>query len=398
MKIILNRNHHFTHNSRYRVSKFIHDHMRALALAIVLLLSMIFLFEGDHKAKGAVGFHLNPTQKHEQEPVNPKLLGNYTMLVDMSSIRGSTKHPSKKIGHAYAHLAGIKPVGLRPSFVPQSHQINWAVTLAEAWDRKLARPNVSPAARKWAGKIVAKYSDSKRDTKSAEQYIAQVDNIVKQTHNEINYGALCTTFKITECTALYTTMGRIRGRSIAAYGLSENFPSDDGQFNYRMFDMILQNAGENYLHSIPSQGDDLLSTGLFQFTSLAIRRDNSGKLGGANIVDNFAGRRLPGSVVRLSTRQAHKAAFELATYNIAMTMRGLNHVEADRLAHKCPVSGLTEVIAIGHHQPAPTWVAARRWVKSGCNKPLQSFLNPHLKIYAHKSASNYTALVNNTSI
>ena len=395
MHYIIKRKSRITSNIPFKVGVFIDKHLRAISLACLLVISLVLMFTGGGKASGAVEFYNDsPVSK---KPIDPKLLGDYTMVVDMSDISSAGTREHKRIGSQYAYLAGIKPVGRLPTFIPKTHKTNWSVILGNMWDNKLSRPNVSPASRAWATRIVMRYADNKRDTKSAIAYVSQVDTAVHQMNDRINYTALCSKLNIRECDNLQKTMSRVRGQNIAAYGMTELFPSTDGEFNYKMMDMILKNAGENYLHAIPSQGDDLLSTGIYQFTSYAIRRDDSGKLGAVNFVDNFAGRRLSGSVAHLKQRDAHRAAFAFATYNIAMVFRGLNHADADRLATKCSVDGLTQAIAVAHHMPGPAYESTRRWVRSGCSKSIQSFLGPHLKMYAQKTETNLHAIIHNSA-
>jgi hypothetical protein len=326
------------------------------------------------------------------KPDHPELMGDYPTKVDFSYIGGRDQGHGKKLGVPYGRLVGIYGTKDRPAFIPESRTVVWSKVLSRLWKEKLSDPNVSGATRKWADHVVEGYTNSHRDIKSIKTYISQVDSQARMMHGSINYGRMCSVTKLSNCTALYKTMGRIRGKNLAAYGMTELFPSNKGEFNYIMLDMILRNAGENYLHSIPSNGDSLLSKGVYQWTSYAIRRDSSGSLGGVTFVDNFAGRHLAGSVVHLKPEDAHKAAFAFVTYNIITVMKGLSSSESERLSSHCPIDQITQSIAVLHHQPKTAVPAIQSWVKKGCDKPLQVYLNPHLKEYASKTAANYSAL------
>ena len=127
-------------------------------------------------------------------------------------------------------------------------------------------------------------------------------------------------------------------------------------------------------------------------TSYAIRRDDSGKLGGVNFVENFSEKPIGSSVVHLKMRASHRAAFAYATYNIGVLMRGLSIPEQHRLATSCPTNQLGQVVAVAHHQPVGAIQAAHRWVAAGCNKPYTTYLNTALRDYASKTEANYEAI------
>jgi hypothetical protein len=197
--------------------------------------------------------------------------------------------------------------------------------------------------------------------------------------------------KDTSCGSYKKIMGRFNGQHIVAYGMTEIFPAQNGLYNFRALDTLLQHAGENYINSIPALGDTLLSRGIYQFTSHAVRRDNTA-VGGANFVDNHAGMKLPGSVLYLNGRDSHKAAFEFAAYNIGMLVRKLDKQELNTLVNKCSIDQLTEVIATSHHQPSRAVSNAQRWIHAGCVKPYRTYTGEHLGTYARKTAINYSAL------
>ena len=365
-KLIIRRHPSFKRKLQLSVSRFTHTHFRTICatvlLASILAISLVVPHE---KAKGSVEEISSPDDLMLYDsaagttvkPIEQKKLGDYTMTVDLHYLRRYGK-PSH-IGAPYGALVGIKSNPIHPAFIPDSLQVNWAKTLDHLWQVKLAKTNVTPATVKWASHITQKYAHQPRDTKSISAFIHEVDKIAVTTHHQIDYPSLCDALHINQCQMYKDTMSRVRGENLVAYSLSEVMPSHDGAENYIMMDTLLRNAGENYVDAIPSLGDPLLSTGFFQFTSYAIRRDNSGSLGGVTFIDNFAGRHLSGSVAHLRPHEAQKAAFEFAAYNMANIMRGMNQTDANRLAHVCMMTGLTDIIATSHHMPVPAWAAAK---------------------------------------
>lgn len=326
---------------------------------------------------------------------------NYDLRVDPTVPNGSEDTvidfgklgKTSKVGPMMGAYFGVKSTKDRPAILPASMDVNWADNLQMLWNKKLSIRNVTPATRKNADKIVSAYATQERDTKTIQAFVSEVGEIVRDTQASIDYPSLCDAMRIndTSCGSYKKIMGRFNGQHIVAYGMTEIFPAQNGLYNFRALDTLLQHAGENYLDSIPALGDVLLSKGLYQFTSHAVRRDDTA-VGGANFVDNHAGMKLPGSVLYLNGRNSHKAAFEFAAYNIGMLVRGLNDKDVQTLVNKCSTEQLTEVVATSHHQPSRAISNARSWIKEGCKKPFRAYTGEHLRIYAKKTAINYTAL------
>lgn len=328
---------------------------------------------------------------------------NYDLRVDPTVPNGSEDTvidfgklgKTSKVGPMMGAYFGVKSTKDRPAILPASMDVNWADNLQMLWNKKLSIRNVTPATRKNADKIVSAYATQERDTKTIQAFVSEVGEIVRDTQASIDYPSLCDAMRIndTSCGSYKKIMGRFNGQHIVAYGMTEIFPAQNGLYNFRALDTLLQHAGENYLDSIPALGDVLLSKGFYQLTSHAVRRDDSGNLGGVTFVDNYAGMKLPGSVLYITGKDSHKAAFEFSAYNIGSLIKSLNSSELKILSNRCSQEQLMEFIAVSHHQPSKAVRFGRRWVKEGCSKHLSAYLDDHLKEYALKTRINYGALV-----
>jgi len=329
----------------------------------------------------------------EQTVIVPSPLANGPKGHETAEVDFSYMAKGSKIGPMMGAYFGIPSSKDRPAFVPESATVNWADNVQSLWNKKLKFKNVTPSTVKNAHIIVDRYASSARDTKTLREFVSQVDVVVDETHASINYTTLCKSMKIADnkCTAFKQTMGRVQGKHIVAYGMTEIFPAHNGEYNIIALDTLLRNAGENYIDSIPALGDKLLSKGMYQFTSYAVRRDDH-LVGGANFVDNHAGMKLPGSVLYLTGKNNHKAAFEFATYNIGMLVRKLDDKGVKTLATRCSMEQLDEYIATAHHMPAKAVKNAVRWVNAGCTKSYRAYTGSHLGEYAKKTSLNYTAL------
>lgn len=309
--------------------------------------------------------------------------GDTPVVADFSSVNRN------KVGPMMGAYWGIQS---KNGVVPSKIKIDWSLVLANLWGKKINITGVSPATQKNAANIVLKYAEETKKTKSLHEFITGANDTITVTSASLDYDELCQQFNITTCEAFKAVTRKITGEMLVAYGLTEIFPAHDGTYNVKALDITLHSAGENYINSIPALGDGFLSKGFYQFTSLAVCRGVScADKGGVTKVDDFAGGKLPGSVIYLDGADHHKAAFEFAVYNIAMLARELSATDMAQL-EKCPIDDLTAFIATAHHMPARAVDNAKSWVKHKCAKPYVVYSGPHLKEYALKTTLNLKAV------
>lgn len=337
MRARIRRNYRFKHDLRYRLITLWRRHPKKIMIATAVTAVVGFAIATQEDAKavniGYTDYKMIPVY----EPVHP---GNESMKVDYTYLKG--KGHSMAIGRHFGIMLGMTPDAKNRTIMTDSAIVTWSESLKLQWNDKLNRKGgVQGATKAWAAKIIDAYAHGDRDTKSIGTFMRQVDTEIVKQRGKIDYGKLCSGLKIGQCSALYKVTSHIEAHNLVAYGMTELFAGQNGRFNYVALDTLLRNAGENYINSIPALYDDRLSRGLYQFTSGAVKRDDTGILGGATIADNYAGKTIPGSVSTLSATQAHRAAFMFATFNIAMMMRGMNEKDANTLASKCSMSDLT---------------------------------------------------------
>lgn len=301
-----------------------------------------------------------------------------------------------------SYLKQPKVAGLLGAYIgvrgklPDVAEIDFGANLEYLWQRKLAIPGVSPATRKSAAAMVARYRDSYPDTKGIREYVSGVQVESARSTSSLDWAALCQKMRVQapQCGALRVVSDRLGGRELAAYGMTELFPGLNGRFNYVLLDTLLRNAGENYLSEIPALGDTLMSKGPYQFTSHAVYAADTRQ--GASYVDQFlldSTARVPGSVAALTGGQHHRAAKLFAVYNMGRLAQRLSPTQAATLSSgACPTEQLTQFVATAHHMPTLAIKRAHAWIGAGCRKPLSAYLGPHLREYAAKTSANYAAL------
>ncbi len=319
-------------------------------------------------------------------------------IVDLRPLRGM------KLGNLNAWYVGVS--GKAPEF----SQINFVENLNDLWERKLAR-GVTPATKKSYQEVVARYQAGDRGLTTLPDFVAEADNEIKTVHAAIDYSALCANWdervrksqakekhflNADGCLLLKDITAQISGRDLVAYGMTELLPSRNGEVNVRLMDVLLQNAGSEYLNSLPALGDKMFSFGFYQFTSYAVRHDASGAHGASmiNLYVNKSAQLTSGSVVGLKGVEHHRAAYMFAVYNIANWIRFSTPEERTELRRLFPdnMDQMAQFMAVAHHLPTPAINRARSWVKGGGTKPLVEYLGPSLTIYANKTKENRAAL------
>ena len=280
--------------------------------------------------------------------------------------------------------------------LPDEAKIDFVANLQGLWDKKLRIPGVSGATQKNAGFIVKRYASSDPRYMGIKTFIGEADHNAFFAHNNINFSALCAKLKLTgaQCVTLDDVTGKIRGRQLVAYGMTEVMPTWNGPVNYLMLDTLLRNAGETYVNSFPALGDKLMSVGFYQFTSYAVY--DVERKEGASFVNQFVknkAAKIPGSVVALEGSDHHRAAFYFVTYNMARLMKKLNEKDTAMLASGiCSTSDLTQFMATAHHMPGRAISNAQSWIKGRCQKPIQAYMGSHLREYATKTKNNLEEL------
>ena len=280
--------------------------------------------------------------------------------------------------------------------LPDQVTVDFANNLQRLWNKKLAITGVSRSTQKNADFIVDRYRTSDPEFKGIKTFIRQIDRQAKIAHGAIDFPALCNKMRIKEvqCGVLESVTARIEGTQLAAYGMTEVMPTQNGNFNYVMLDTLLRNAGEGFVQAIPALGDKLMSLGFYQFTSHAVYDADSSE--GASYVNRFVTHReakIPGSVIRLQGREHHRAAFYFVTYNLGRLMQKLSEKEALRLeGEACNSDGIAQFMATAHHMPTRAIRNTEDWIQDKCKKPITSYMGSHLRLYAKKTKSNLDAI------
>lgn len=323
-------------------------------------------------------------KKEQAEKIREEVHGQ-TAKVNLTSL------PAKKLSDLYAQFLGI-PNG----FVPREASINFEKNLAHLWAGKIERKDSSDSTQANVDKVLDYYRVNKNKM-SLKEFVRLADKEVASVKANINWVKLCQIERLSaeRCHILRAISKDIVGKDIIAYGMTEIFPAADGALNVAYLDLLLRQAGAEYVDSLPAIHDGYLSFGFYQFTSFAIY-DAKGEKRGASIVNMAVtgSARIPGSVIGLRNGDHHRAAFMFAVHNIATLLRLANAKEVKNLGklHTKHQDEIVQFIAASHHLPGPAIKGARNWMGSGMKKEFQVSLGKVLKKYAHKTQGNLAYL------
>lgn len=305
-----------------------------------------------------------------------------TLTVDMSSIEG------RKLGGLYAEITGVSGT------VGKRYEINYGEILANLWVRKISRSNVSQATVKAAEIPIQLYlKEPKKMT--LRQFIAEANTQVSLVKAKMDWSAACKAYALTvaECKTFKALAFEVRGIDIVAYGMTEIMPSAEGDLNVKIMEILLRNAGSNYMFTIPALYDRMLSLGFYQFTSYAV---NGGTAQGASKMNRFLPKeaKIPGSVIALRNGEHHRGAYLFALDNLANLAKRTNEKEfaALKQALKQKPGDIVTFMATAHHAPALALKSMKNWLSKGARGSLNAHLIGRLRPYGRKSDNNLAAL------
>ena len=281
-------------------------------------------------------------------------------------------------------------------------KVNFCKQMKIAWQAKVNRKQITPAAQKAIPYITDQYCNGTRTITDLKTYVGDVDERIVESYTNLDFEGLCEKQNVDEagCHVVKTLAESIDGEHIVAYGMTELMPNSvEGIFNARLLDQNLRYAGLEFWMSVPALGDPLASKGLYQFTSYAIGHDNSGRKG-ASVVNGFLPKkyRTSDSVVGplgLKADEHDRAAYHFVLYNTLTLVSKLNERERNTLLkviNDGRMDELAEFFATSHHAPAPVRKAAKKWLADGAKKPFKSYLKGRFVPYAKKTRVNLIGL------
>ncbi len=298
---------------------------------------------------------------------------NNVVHVDLSPIAG------RKLGDLYT-----KYLGLSAGRIPQTVNVSFDERMASMYHQKVMfekckKKNgskicvvASDTVLSQSPELLENYLKSDRMKMGIKDFISIADEKMARGKKFLDWRRLCKSaaYRLSDekCKLLQSIVGDLQGKDLIAYGMTELLPSDDGELNVKYLDIVLRNAGAQFLYNVPALGDRYASLGLYQFTFFALREDDE-KVEGVSVVNSFVkegGDKLPGSVVALSGHQHHTAAFYFAVHNLASLISRLGKQEMKTLTevHHKAQTEMVVLIACAHHAPGHTFPTAGKWLRA----------------------------------
>ncbi len=307
-----------------------------------------------------------------------------TVEVDLSPVAG------RNLQNLYGDYLGIygKP--------PAKAQIDFEANLADLWERKSNHRKLTDSARAYTAQALVRYQQSKTRM-TVQQYVARAELEIDRVRKHIDWHGLCEQQRLNarRCEVLKAIATRISGKDLVAYGLTELMPSADGRFNVHYLDLLLKNAGVEFIESVPAISDGMLSLGFYQFTSHAVRHDET-TIAGASLINQHIAKpaKIPGSVAHLRGNDHHRAAFCFALYNLSGLLKKVSDTELKVLDAKRGEyhSQIVQYIAASHYLPKPAQRGMRYWLENGMRGDLRNSLRARVRMYAFKTDANLRAL------
>lgn len=313
-----------------------------------------------------------------------------TKKVDLSTL---AKYKFQE-GELYADLIGVS------GQLPLSSNIDFEKNLKSMWDKKNARKKGVTDVARATSVDVLKYYSTNKTYMTVDEYVLWINRDIETLKKNIDWVGVCgVRMRGLECELLKALSYGIYGRDLVAYGLTELMPSENGTLNVKLLDVLLRNAGRQYLDSVPALYDKYTSRSLWQFTQFAVYQANSELRGASSInVHVKAPYKIPGSVSMLRSADHHRAAYLFAVANLRDLVLRMTDAERINLKqkHRKHPDEIVQFIAIAHHLPSPAIKGARKWAANKMKTELRISLGPKLSKYANKTQGNLLALYKRT--
>lgn len=255
-------------------------------------------------------------------------------------------------------------------------------------------------------KLYANYLSNDKQKMNVKSFVNVADGKIARAKKSLDWKRVCKRYELKKdnkklsqqkCRVLQSVVAKIAGKDMVAYGMTELLPSSEGKFNLLYLDILLNNAGAEFLYHVPALGDELASLGFYQFTMYALRKDED-VTEGASIINSFVkdgGEKIPDSVVHLKGSEHHVAAFYFAVHNLSrlvfsLSDKGLKNLVAK---HQNYQDEIVMYVAAAHHAPGTAHKKTVRWINSGMKSSLiTSYKGYRIHEYALKTKANLLAV------
>lgn len=246
--------------------------------------------------------------------------------------------------------------------------------------------------------VVKPYVDWKenKNTMSLKQFVQQTNNIVTELKWEVDDYDWWLTWNKKKL--FEKIKNDIDWESIVAYAMTELCEDKiDWEKNKQLFDLLLKNAGANYLSKVPAIYDWKTSYWLYQFTEYALY-DRNWEKRWASVVNKHlsSDKKISGSVIDLTSWQDQtKAAYMFALHNIKSAVSKLSDQEAkDLLSYRKGnkdnfKNNMTQLIAMCHHLPVDA-KALQKWHAAKYKNDINTY--GKAQTYGRASKNNFIAL------
>lgn len=271
--------------------------------------------------------------------------------------------------------------------LPDELSVSYPRNLSALWREKLARERGEPhalsaiVAESRLADYAERWETDSLHTTTLPRLQDDLDALTERLRNELDPRTLARLYGLSEREreVLAAELAKLDGTMFLSYSMTELMPSSDGAKNARVYDFLLQTAGEDFLLATPALGDTQVSFGPFQFTPLAFldtenplarygmrgaRRGHAIRRGAslANLALSLDARLEVSDVTDLYSFADHgTAAFLFAVNNLARAARALGR--EPHLLNAFAALGARELgtfLAASHNEPSAALVVLER--------------------------------------
>lgn len=298
--------------------------------------------------------------------------------------------------------------GIENGVMPEELTVNFPVQLIEMWTRKNERSHNNPEVQAVSNALLDEYCSREPSPSSVEQFTAEAEFALSDVLAHINWDAvrMLKTLSVEDMELVQRLVGKISGEYFTGLCMTELMPSKDGKVNRAALDLLLTQAGKEFIESVPALYDPLVSFGPYQFTAHAL--DAAGlEPVGASIINQALpiSTRIPNTVAELRGSQHHTAAVLYVIENAGNLVTSLKHAKTShvepqllerlgRVVQDTPEE-LMLFFASAHHAPGSAQATFEKWLDQLDVEQPRSYAelcSPRIATYTARMDRNIKAL------
>ncbi|MBW2983401.1 hypothetical protein KY327_03805 [Candidatus Woesearchaeota archaeon] len=213
-----------------------------------------------------------------------KYVSNKHLTVDEDKLEETRESFGGMSLERIVKVTGLNDMYKRYTGLDDNDEADYEAALKDMWSRK-KDGRLSKEFHGDADRMVAAYDQEAAEKTTLKKHLTSLDRHVDKLHDNYDFTRLFTVpdgkggekpIHEEKSRFVRNIMDEVDGETLQAYSTTELFPAINPELNTIIYDKLLQEAGKEFLLTIPAMGDDYMSFGPYQLSSKAVNPEGTG--------------------------------------------------------------------------------------------------------------------------